>query len=118
MHLPFAKTVTLQDYLFDPSAVTDDQLLAAARALRRAKGFAVCDRAAVDHRFEAGSAVRVPTTVAFGDHDRVLPAATSQERSLLPAHAEWVEVPRCGHAVSWDRPDVALDLVRRTTALG
>lgn len=116
VRLPRFRRRALRSTLFDPSRASGAQVLAAARDLRRAKGFLVCDRAAVGHRFEAGAAVEVPTTVAFGDHDRVLPPESSQERSLLPAHAEWVVVPECGHSVSWDRPDVALELVRRTAA--
>lgn len=116
VRLPSVKHLALRSNLFDPSRATDAQLLAAARALRQARGFGVCDRAAVENRFEGGPAVSVPTTVAFGDDDRVLAPGSSQERALLPGHAEWVRVPRCGHAVSWDRPQVALDLVRSTAA--
>ena len=65
---------------------------AAARALRQARGYGACDRAACDYRFDRGDQIPpdVPVTVAFGDADRTLPPDSSQERSLLPAHAEWV----------------------------
>jgi pimeloyl-ACP methyl ester carboxylesterase len=112
--LPFVKQLGLRSNMLDPGRVTDEQLLAAARALAQAKSYAVCDRAAVDHRFEGREAVDVPTTVAFGDSDRILPPATSQERSLLPAHAEWVVIPRCGHAMTWDQPEQCVRLVGET----
>ncbi|HEY1734041.1 MAG TPA: alpha/beta hydrolase, partial [Acidimicrobiales bacterium] len=58
----------------------------------------------------------VPVTVAFGDADRTLPPDSSQERSLLPAHADWVTVADCGHAMTWDQPDTCVELIRATTA--
>ena len=114
--LPFVKQLGLAANVLDPDGVTEEQFLAAARALGQAKGYAVCDRAAVDHRFEGAAAIDVPVTVAFGDSDRILPPDSSQERSLLPAAAEWVIVDRCGHAMSWDRPEECLRLIRQTTA--
>ena len=96
--------------------VTDAQLLAAAVALADARGFAACDRAAVEHHFEAAEKVTVPVTVAFGDSDHVLPAPDYQERSLAPAGTEWVVVPDCGHAMTWDQPAACLELIDRTVA--
>ena len=74
----------------------------------------MCDRAAVADRFDRGPEVRVPVTVAFGDADRVLPPDSSQERSLLPAGARWVDVADCGHAMTWDQAETCLGLIRRT----
>lgn len=96
--------------------VTSAQFLAAAEALFQAKGYAACDRAAVANRFERGALLDIPVTVAFGDRDRVLPPATSQDRSLLPEGTEWTVVPDCGHAISWDQPEECLQLVHATTA--
>lgn len=112
--LPLAKQLGLRTTVVDPAKVSERQFLDAARALGQARGYAVCDRAAVDHRFEGADDVEVPTTVAFGDTDRILPPDSSQERSLIPAHAEWVVLPRCGHAMTWDQPDECLRLIRDT----
>jgi pimeloyl-ACP methyl ester carboxylesterase len=100
----------------EPDRVSNEQFQMAVVALGQARGYRVCDRVAVRTRFLAGGKVQVPTTVAFGDHDLVLPASTSQNRSLLPDHARFLIVPDCGHAVSWDRPDACLHLIRETTA--
>ena len=99
-----------------PERVTTEQFLAAARALEQAKGYVVCDRASVQHRFEDGRRITVPATVAFGDHDRVLPPESSQDRRGLPDHVAWEIVTDCGHAMTWDQPEACLRLIRRTAA--
>jgi pimeloyl-ACP methyl ester carboxylesterase len=114
--VPLVKHVGLMTNVKHPSRVTDAQFVAAARALEQSKGFTACDVQAVRHRFEGAASVRVPTTVAFGDADRVLPPSTSQDRSLAPPGAEWVTVPDCGHAMTWDQPEACLDLIRRAGA--
>lgn len=113
-HLPLMKRLGLHKNVRHPERVGRDQFLAAARALGQARGYGACDRASVDHRFTGAAAVHVPLTVAFGDHDRVLPPTSSQERSLLPAGARWEIVEDCGHAMSWDQPEACLRLVRET----
>jgi len=112
--LPFVKQLGLRPNVADASRVTDRQFLDAARALAQARGYAACDQAAVEHRFEGGRAVKVPTTVAFGDVDRILPPDSSQERSLIPSHAEWVDVASCGHAMTWDQPEICVRLIEET----
>jgi pimeloyl-ACP methyl ester carboxylesterase len=59
----------------------------------------------------------IPVTIAFGDHDRILPAGSCQERRLAPAHARWVVIDNCGHVPMWDRPDMTVRLVGQTTRL-
>jgi pimeloyl-ACP methyl ester carboxylesterase len=112
--LPLVKRIGLRESVKNPERVTSRQFLAAARALRQARGYAVCDREAVRHHFEAGHRVTVPVAVAFGDSDRVLPPGTSQERRLAPEHADWLSVPDCGHAMTWDQPETCLLLIDET----
>jgi pimeloyl-ACP methyl ester carboxylesterase len=112
------KRIGLRLNVVHPERVTDEQFLAAARAIERARGHAACDRAMVRSRFERWHKVTVPVTVAFGDDDRVLPSGDCQDRRQLPEHAEWVVVPSCGHAMTWDQPEACVDLIRRTTARG
>jgi pimeloyl-ACP methyl ester carboxylesterase len=95
--------------------VSTDQFRKAVTALGQAKGYRVCDRVATLNRFGSKAKVAVPTTVAFGDHDLVLPAATSQNQKLLPDQAKFLVVPDCGHAMSWDRPDACVRLIMDTT---
>jgi pimeloyl-ACP methyl ester carboxylesterase len=116
--LRFVRQLGLRKNVAHPERATRAQFTAAARALRQARGYGACDRAACDDRFDRGGRIEadVPVTVAFGDADRTLPPASSQERSLLPAHAGWVVVGDCGHAMTWDQPDTCVELIRATTA--
>lgn len=116
IRLGVVRQLGLRANVANADRVTDAQLLAAAVALADARAFAVCDRSAVEHHFEGAEKVRVPVTVAFGDRDQVLPAPDCQERSLVPARTEWVVVPNCGHAMTWDQPQVCLELIDRTVA--
>lgn len=53
-------------------------------------------------RFDKSIPANIPVTIIFGDSDNTLPAQTSQERTLAPAHARWVTLPQSGHAPMWD----------------
>jgi pimeloyl-ACP methyl ester carboxylesterase len=115
-HLPLAARLGLRTNVVDPSKVARHQFDDAVVALRQAKGYAVCDWAAVHNRFTSGPSVAVPCAVAFGDQDRVLTAETSQDQALVPPDTEWLDVAACGHAMTWDQPEVCLELIDRTVA--
>ena len=112
--LAWVKRFGLRSLVRDPTRVSTDQFRKAVTALGQAKGYRICDRVATMNRFGSKAKVTVPTTVAFGDRDLVLPAATSQNRGLLPDQARFLVVPDCGHAMSWDRPDACVRLIMDT----
>ena len=51
----------------------------------------------------AGPDIAVPVTVAFGDRDWILPAA-SRCRDTLPPHTRWLEPRGWGHVPMWADP--------------
>jgi len=55
-------------------------------------------------RFDKSISETIPVTILFGDSDNTLPAQTSQERTLAPAHARWITLSQSGHAPMWDSP--------------
>jgi pimeloyl-ACP methyl ester carboxylesterase len=111
-----ARALGLSPNVRHPHRVSPSQFTAAAKALVQARGYAPIDRALVHDRFSGPERITVPVTVAFGDHDRVLPAGRAQDFGLLPAHAEVHIVGSCGHAMTWDQPDRCLELLEATTA--
>jgi pimeloyl-ACP methyl ester carboxylesterase len=115
--LPLIKEIGLRANVHFPGKVSYAQFLAGAQALKQAKAYSACDKQAVHQRFEDGAAITVPVHVAFGDHDRVLPAHTSQEQSLLPEHARFTIVKECGHAMTWDQPEACVSLIKETAAM-
>ena len=68
-------------------------------------------------RFDKPISDSIPVTILFGDSDNTLPAQTSQERSLAPAHARWVVLSQSGHAPMWDSPQECIAEIIQTAAL-
>ena len=85
-----------------------DVMLNATMDMGTSKGYFPAWDAFLGARFEADIPESVPTTIIFGDTDNTLPARTSQEKSLLPAHAKWVVLSECGHAPMWDQPEAVI----------
>lgn len=50
--------------------------------------------------------LRCPVLVMCGEDDRLTPPERSQEIAALVPHARVVMVPRCGHMLTMERPDV------------
>ena len=67
-------------------------------------------------RFDKEISSDIPVTILFGDSDNTLPAQTSQEKILAPAHARWVTLSQSGHAPMWDSPDDCIAEIIRTAA--
>ena len=68
-------------------------------------------------RFDKPISSKIPVTIIFGDTDKTLPAQTSQERTLAPAHARWVTLSQSGHAPMWDSPQECIAEIIHTAAL-
>jgi pimeloyl-ACP methyl ester carboxylesterase len=91
--------------------------LDAVNAFATATGYYPAWDAFLRKRFEGKIAESVPITVIFGDSDRTLPAATCQERSLVPIHTTWIVLSECGHAPMWDHPAEVINEILITTAI-
>lgn len=90
----------------------------AAAAQRHARSYDEAHEGLLNHRFERGGKIGadVPVTIVFGDNDRLLPRHSSQMRELVPGHAEWLVLPRVGHAPMWDDPESTVRIVRATVS--
>lgn len=115
-HVALFRSMGMAPNVRHPGRVARDQFLDATAALLQAKGYGALDRAAVRDRFRHGERITMPLTVAFGDHDHVLPADRAQDFGALPAHAEIHVVGSCGHAMTWDQPQRCIELIEATTA--
>jgi len=94
---------------------SDKLVVDATVAMGSAKGYFPAWDGLLRKRFDKSIAASVPITIIFGDTDNTLPARTSQERSLVPAHVRWIIFPESGHAPMWDHPAECIDEVLRTT---
>ena len=89
--------------------------LDATNAMAKAAGYYPAWDALLRKRFDKQVPASIPVTVIFGDSDRTLPAATCQERSLVPSHTNWLIFPQCGHAPMWDHPKEVIEQIFLTT---
>jgi pimeloyl-ACP methyl ester carboxylesterase len=112
----FVRRVT-RSIVVNPAGVSSAQLLGALHSRRDAVGAGAVRRALWQNRFTNGDRIAVPVTVAYGDADSLVTGATPAERSALPPQARWLTVPDCGHAISWDQPELCLRLIEETAAL-
>ncbi len=89
----------------------------AVRAYGSAEGYFPAWDGMFKRRFDKPISAAIPVTILFGDSDNTLPAQTSQERSLAPAHARWITLSQSGHAPMWDSPEECIAEIIHTTAL-
>jgi len=78
-------------------------------------GFREILRALERTRFQGGSDISVPVTVAFGTRDRVLLPGVARRRDQLPDHARWLRLPGCGHVAMLDDPPLVRDVLLHST---
>jgi pimeloyl-ACP methyl ester carboxylesterase len=98
-----------------PERFTAEQVYGDALALKHCHGFERTIGHGVTYAFKGH--MPVPTTIAWGTRDVILPyssSAIAQER--LP-EARHVALPHCGHVPMIDDPDLIVRVVQQTTAV-
>ena len=91
----------------DPEASYGDAL-----ALKHATAFERTAMSGVTYAFDRQ--VPVPTTVAWGTKDRILPYSQSKTARLRLPQARHVDLPGSGHVPMADDPDLIIRLIRQT----
>jgi pimeloyl-ACP methyl ester carboxylesterase len=66
-------------------------------------------------RFRDGHAIDVPVTIAWGDHERLLPPK-ARRQDELPPHTHTVTLTGCGHVPFWDDPEQVAQTILDTTS--
>ena len=65
------------------------------------------------HVCEDVDRIRVPTTIAWGERDRLLPPPRLERR---PPGSRLVVLEGCGHTPNWDAPELVADLLLESSA--
>ena len=106
------RRVAFRSLYTHPEKVTVESALGDTLNLRRAKGFwPHLVRSTV---LRSPRSVAVPTTIAWGDTDRLLlPSEARTARARLP-EATHVTLPDSGHCPQIDHPDLVVDVVATT----
>ena len=84
--------------------------------MARSKGYMPMWHGANGRRFKSVVPEKVKLSIVFGDNDLTLPEEIAQEKSVAPAHSNWVYVENCAHVIMWNYPDLTVDFIRRTAA--
>jgi pimeloyl-ACP methyl ester carboxylesterase len=92
-----------------------DTCFAAVRAIAQSPGYYPSWDGMLHRRFDKEIPASIPVTIVFGDTDKTLPARTSQERTLAPAHSKWQIWEKCGHAPMWDDHEKSLAVIYETS---
>ena len=102
---PVRRTLAFSALMARPWRIPSGEASGALRNLARSPGFDATLEAIGDHRF-GGPAPTCPTTVAWGEKDRLLLFArqSARARRLLP-DARHVTLTGCGHVPTWDDPE-------------
>jgi pimeloyl-ACP methyl ester carboxylesterase len=86
-----------------PERITPDDFIADAIAMHTCEGFD--PTVAIGRSYECLSKPVVPTTVAWGLQDRILPPGQFSIAMQRLARARFVELPGCGHVPMVDDPE-------------
>ena len=116
------RRLTLRLLYVHPDKVTPEVAYGDAMNLRRAPGFWPHFLRAPWLRYidgvDSDERPRVPTTVAWGDTDRLLlPSQARIARERMP-RAEHVSLPHCGHCPQIDDPELVVRVAAETFARG
>ncbi|MFI5429840.1 alpha/beta fold hydrolase [Aeromicrobium sp. UC242_57] len=97
-----------------PERFTAAEVYGDALALKRCTGFEKTLKSGLTYKFD--SPLPVPTTIAWGTRDLILPyvqSALAQERLPDVRH---VALPRCGHVPMVDNPELVTQVIKETAA--
>lgn len=105
---------TMAPIFAHPERISADSFLADARLLRSAPAFVPTVRAG--RSYDCHAVPVVPTTIAWGEKDRIMPVRqvkTAKDR--LPG-ARFVRLPGCGHVPMIDDPELVAQVILDGTA--
>ncbi|MDR7085585.1 pimeloyl-ACP methyl ester carboxylesterase [Aeromicrobium panaciterrae] len=95
-----------------PERFSAEEVYGDALSLKRATGFEETILAGARYSFK--QQVPVPTTIAWGTRDLILPYSSSAIAAERLPNARHVALPHCGHVPMVDDPDLIVRVVKNT----
>ena len=83
-------------------------------AMAKSKGYKPLWNGLKNKKFESKISSEVSVSIVFGDTDLTLPEGIAQEKSVAPAHSDWITVENCANVIMWNYPDLTVDLIKKT----
>lgn len=117
---PTVRRLLLAAVVAQPARVAPEVAAADAAAFADAQSMAAIVPYTTRYRFRRGEELHVPVTVAWGDHDRLLPARQARRAQALLPKARHIALPGAGQVAMSDVPDLVADtlLTASTTPAG
>lgn len=111
---PRLRAISMRSLYMHPEHLSTQEAFDDSMNLRQAKGFWPCFARGIFLSYHQTPVV--PTTVAWGEHDRLLlPTQARRAAAALPA-AVHLPLPDCGHVPMVDHPELVCEVIRKTTA--
>jgi pimeloyl-ACP methyl ester carboxylesterase len=108
---PRLRRETIRTIYAHPERIDETRFLGDARAMRDSVAFRPA--AAAGKRYHCRAVPTVPTTIAWGERDRVLlPRQADLARHRLPK-AVHIWLPGCGHVPMGDNPELIAEVILR-----
>ena len=92
------------------------EAVGALHALAGSSAFDECLEVNTRQQFRGGEEIQVPTTVAWGERDRLLIPRQARRAARAIPGARHVTLRGCGHVPTWDAPDQVARVVLEASA--
>ena len=112
----FGRALVLAQSHGRPGRMSADGARAAIRAMGTGPGFDATLSATLDIRYMPQTELDVPTVIAYGSRDRILPRRRWRGTDRLPSGTLVAALPGCGHIPMSDDPPAVADLILTSVA--
>ncbi len=112
------RTLLLGQVVAKPWRLTPDDVVGALGALARAPAFDEALSIITAHDFAGGSDIDVPTTIAWGEKDRLLIPRQARRAARALPQARVLTLRGCGHVPTWDDPEQVARVVLEASGDG
>lgn len=99
-----------------PWRLRPQEAVGALHALAGSSAFDECLEVNTRQQFRGGEEIQVPTTVAWGERDRLLIPRQARRAARAIPGARHVTLRGCGHVPTWDAPDQVARVVLEASA--
>lgn len=105
MQRPGVRRAAFRQMFAHPERISGADAVASVRAMAQAPWFDATLPTLRPMEFSGGQAIRMPVTIGWGDHDRLLPPHQAQRAAAAIPSARIVTLRGCGHVPTYDDPD-------------
>jgi pimeloyl-ACP methyl ester carboxylesterase len=114
MRVPAIRRSALAGNVHDPTRLRPAEATALVRGYGRASAYAEANRHMRASVVGDLSDLKVPLTIAWADHDRVVRNRPLKE-GILPRRVKQLTLPNCGHVPTWDDPELVTRVILEGT---